>query len=154
MARMERLPKSEQKSLPAMVCPEFSARPWVEPKALSARRIAIVNSAGLMRRTGERPVAPRATDYRIIPDALPAADILMSHVSVNFDRSGFYQDANCALPRDRLHELAAAGVIGSVADEHYSFMGATEPQKMEPHARELAQKLLASGVDTALIIPV
>jgi hypothetical protein len=49
----------------------------------------------------------------------------MSHVSVNFDRSGFFQDINCALPRDRLQELVDEGVVGAVSKEHFSFMGAT-----------------------------
>ena len=61
---------------------------------------------------------------------------------------------NCALPRDRLAELAQAGVIGSVSDEHYSFMGATEPDKMEPNARKLAAKLKEDGVNTVLLVPV
>ena len=154
MARLEKLPKSEQVSLPVMSCPTYEDKPWVVPKPRSERRVAIVNTAGLMRRTGERPVAARAPDYRVIPNSLPASEVLMSHVSVNFDRSAFYQDHNCALPRDRLEELAAEGVIGSVSDEHYSFMGATEPEMVQPHARELAGKLLASGVDTILLVPV
>ena len=124
MARLERLPRSEQKSLPAMACPTFSAQPWVSPPPPQERRVAIVNTAGLMNRGAERPVAPRAADYRTIADEAPDSEILMSHVSVNFDRSGFFQDINCALPRDRLRELAAAGVIGDAAGAHYSFMGA------------------------------
>ena len=47
----------------------------------------------------------------------------MSHVSVNFDRTGFQRDLNVVLPRDRLDELVASGKIGGVAPEHYSFMG-------------------------------
>lgn len=154
MARLERLPRTEQVSLPAMVCPTYDDEPWVAPKPMHERRVAIVNTAGLMKREGERPVAPRAPDYRTIPQDLPASQIFMSHVSVNFDRSGFYQDANCALPRDRLSELAEQGFIGGVAAEHYSFMGATEPAQMEPNARALAAKLLADGVDTVLLVPV
>ena len=153
MARMERLPKSEQVSLPAMECPTFESTPWVAPVPMSSRRVAIVNTAGLMR-VGERPVAPRAPEYRVIPHNLAASEILMSHVSVNFDRSGFYQDPNCALPRDRLSELASDGVIGGISAEHYSFMGATEPAKMEPNARELARKLIGDAVDTVLLVPV
>jgi len=45
------------------------------------------------------------------------------------------------LPLDRLIELAAEGTIGSLAATHYSFMGATDPVEMEPHARELAGRL-------------
>lgn len=45
----------------------------------------------------------------------------MSHVSTNFDRTGFQQDWNIVFPLDRLQELAAKGIIGSVAAYHYSF---------------------------------
>ena len=57
-----------------------------------------------------------------------------------FDRTGLQEDWNVAFPLDRLKELAAERVIGSVADTHYSFMGAADPVQMEPHARELAGK--------------
>ncbi len=153
MVRLADLPPAEQRSLPALECPRFESRPWVAPRPLAERCITIVNSAGLMRR-GERPVAPRDPRYRTIPHTLPAGEILMSHVSVNFDRTGFQQDVNCVLPRDRLQELARDGVIGGVAATHYSFMGATEPGKMAPHARRLARSLRRVGVDAALLLPV
>lgn len=153
MVRAADLPRAEQKSLPELECPRFDARPWVAPKPLSERCVTIINSAGLMRRA-ERPVTPRDPRYRIIPDTLSAGEVLMSHVSVNFDRTGFQQDLNCVLPRDRLHELARAGLIRGVAEKHYSFMGATEPEKMEPHARRLARSLRRDGVDTAILLPV
>jgi D-proline reductase (dithiol) PrdB len=50
--------------------------------------------------------------------------------------------------------LAADGTIGSVADTHYSFMGAAEPDEMEPHARELAGRLKQDRVDAVLLAPV
>ena len=46
------------------------------------------------------------------------------------------------------------GVIGSVADTHYSFMGASDPVQMEPHARALAGKLKQDRVDSVLLAPV
>jgi D-proline reductase (dithiol) PrdB len=57
-------------------------------------------------------------------------------------------------PIDRLRELAAEGTIGSMADTHYSFMGATDPLQMEPHARELAGRLKQEDVDSVLLAPV
>jgi D-proline reductase (dithiol) PrdB len=57
---------------------------------------------------------------------------------MNFDRTGLQEDWNVAFPLERLKELAADGVIGSVAETHYSFMGARYPIQMKPHARELA----------------
>jgi D-proline reductase (dithiol) PrdB len=78
----------------------------------------------------------------------------MSHISINFDRTGFQEDWNVAFPLDRLNELAADGVIGSVARTHYAFMGATDPVEMEPHARELAGRLKADRVDAVILSPV
>ncbi len=49
----------------------------------------------------------------------------MSHISVNFDRTGFQEDLNVAFPLERLRELHKDGVVGSIADLHYSFMGAS-----------------------------
>ena len=51
----------------------------------------------------------------------------MSHVSTNFDRTGYIQDLNLVFPIERLRELEAAGDIGSVGAYHYAFMGATPP---------------------------
>ena len=81
-------------------------------------------------------------------------DLVMSHLSTNFDRSGFYQDVNTSFPIDRLHELAEEGVIGSVASRHFSFMGATPPTVMESIARDLAGVLKADNVDAVALVPV
>ena len=78
----------------------------------------------------------------------------MSHISVNFDRTGFQQDLNVAFPIDRLRELAAGGVVGSMASVHYSFMGAFPPEAAAPHAKHLAGLLKGDKVDAALLVPV
>jgi D-proline reductase (dithiol) PrdB len=93
-------------------------------------------------------------DFRVIPGDTPARDLVMSHVSTNFDRTGFQQDINVVFPIDRLRELASAGVIAAAADYHYAFMGATDPMLMEPHVRRLAEMLKGDGVDTVLLIPI
>ena len=78
----------------------------------------------------------------------------MSHQSVNFDRTGFQEDHNIAFPLDRLNELAKQGVVGAVADFHYSFMGATQIRQLETKAKELAQLLKDDGVDAVLLTPI
>jgi D-proline reductase (dithiol) PrdB len=133
--------------------PEFADRPFVTGPALGARRIAVVTSAGLLRR-GERPFVSGDTDFRVIPADTRAGDILMSHVSVNFDRTAFQRDLNVVLPLDRLRTMAEIGAIGSVAANHYSFMGATDPRGMRDHARTVAGRLKDDGVDGVLLTPV
>lgn len=133
----------------------FDARPWVTPPPLKHCRIAIVTTAGLHRK-GDRPFGPSAaaSDYRVIPGRTAAADLTMSHQSVNFDRAGFQEDHNVVFPLDRLHELAREQLIGSVAAHHYAFMGAAPIRKLEPKARELAQLLKRDRVDAVLLTPV
>jgi len=133
--------------------PDFGPTPFVPGPALGARRVAVVTTSGLHAR-GDRPFDIGAADYRVIPGDTPAAELLMSHVSVNYDRSGFQEDINVVFPIDRLRELKAAGAIGSVSDFHYSFMGAAPIRALEPKARELAGLLKKDRVDAVLLVPV
>ena len=106
MVRLADLAQSDRdnmlKKIPTL--PKFTARPWVTGAPLKARRVAIVTTAGLHTR-GDRPFGAGAMDYRVIPGNAQANDLVMSHMSVNFDRTGFQQDWNVAFPLDRLREL-------------------------------------------------
>ena len=153
MTRLTDLPPAQAKRLAESECPKFETTPWVTGPALSQRRIAIVSSAGLVVR-GEMPFRGRDADYRAVPMDTRPEDLLVSHISINFDRTGLQEDWNVAFPLERLKELAADGVIGSVAETHYSFMGASDPIQMEPHARELAGHLKRDQVDSVLLCPV
>src|SRR6516164_1877185 len=122
MVRLADLPPAQAQRLAAFECPNFTTEPWVTGPPLSQRRVAIVSSAGLLVRGG-MPFRGRDPDYHTIPPGTRPEDLLISHVSINFDRTGFQEDRNVVFPIDRLNELAAEGTIGSVADVHYSFMG-------------------------------
>jgi len=154
MARMEDLPEAEQKIMENMVCPIFDDKPWVEGPPLHQRRVAIISTAGLHKKE-DRPFTYDPGDvYRVIPGNVQASDLVMSHVSSEFDRTGYQQDWNISFPVDRLKEMQEKGIIGSVADYHYSFMGAHDPLKIEEKAREVARLLLKDKVDAALLVPV
>jgi len=153
MARLEELPQQLHSGLAALNCPTFETFPWQEGPPLKSRRVAIISTAGLHARN-ERPFTIVSDDYRTIPASVKANDLVMSHVSANFDRSGFQQDLNLIFPIDRLKELAEAGLIGSVADFHYSFMGAADPLQMASSARNLAGILKKDNVNAVLLIPV
>ncbi|MDE0823533.1 MAG: glycine/sarcosine/betaine reductase selenoprotein B family protein [Dehalococcoidia bacterium] len=160
MVRLESLDETFASHLRAIECSEYDTRPWVNGPPLNQRRVALISTAGLHRRedtpflvqtdsAGDWPA-----DYRVIPSDSQAEDLVMSHVSTNFDRTGFQQDWNVVFPLDRLRELAQSNVIGSLADYHYSFMGAVTPQRMEPSARKLAPILKADNVDLVMLVPV
>lgn len=58
-------------------------------------------------------------------------------------------------PLDRLHELVQRGVIGSLAPQAYSFMGALRnPRRLlEETGPEGAHRLKDEGVEVVLITP-
>lgn len=153
MARLSDFDELGRDYYQSMEMPSFPATPWTRAKPLKSARIAIISTAGLQRR-GDRPFSVDSGDYRLLPGGTPAAELVMSHISTNFDRSGFQQDHNVVFPIDRLNELAADGAIGSVASIHYSFMGATHPAKMQRTAQQLAGLLKQDQVDAVLLVPV
>lgn len=157
MVRLADLTEPERNHLLARIkdLAGFDGRPWVAGPPLNQRRVAIITTSGIHRQ-GDRPFGTGAADvdYRVIPGDVSAGQLVMSHVSVNFDRTGFQQDINVVFPIDRLKELAAEGVIGAVADYHYSFMGAPPPRSLEPRARQLAGLLKKDHVDAVLLTPV
>ena len=153
MVRMADLSPAQREHLPQLPCPSFETKPWVSGGPLASRKVAIVSSAGLMMR-GDRPVTASDKRFRAIAHDADSRDVLMSHVSVNFDRTGFQRDPNVAFPRERLEELAKAGVIGAVATNHYSAMGAIDPLDLEGETRKLAATLSEEGVDSVVLIPV
>ena len=97
---------------------------------------------------------PGAHEFRELPASLPAGDIVMTHVSVNYDRTGVQRDINTVYPIDRLRELAQEGVIGSVADTHFAVMGANDPKQWDALADQLADRLRQDRVDAVLFSPV
>ncbi len=153
MARLTDLPPEEAEALRRLSLPQFDDTPWVSPPPLASARLAIVSTAGLHRQD-DALFAGGLGDYRIIPGDVDYAELAMSHVSTNFDRSGFQQDVNVVFPLEHLRDLADQGEIGSVGAWHYSFMGATDPVRMEEGAHDVARLLRQDGVDVALLVPV
>lgn len=130
-------------------------RPWVRPAPLNKLRVALITSAGLHRHS-DRPFSDGAgaSEYRVIGGDVSGSELVMSHLSSNFDRSGFAQDVNVVFPIDRLKELAADGVIASVADFHYAFNGSAPIKTLEAPSRKVAAMLKADRVDAVLLTPV
>jgi len=153
MARLEDLPPELASHMEHLPCPDMGPTACADGPPLAERRVAIISTAGLGRKS-EGGFNPGDADYRVIPADLPAADLTMSHISVNYDRTGFQEDINIAFPIERLQALADAGEIGSVADYHYSFMGATDPANMQSAVESLVCPLQAEGVNAVVLIPV
>ncbi len=158
MVRLADLSPSEQAAHRDRIStfPQFDTQSFVRGTGLAQRRVALVTTAGLHLRV-DRPFdnGGAGIDYRVIPGDVSSKDLVMSHASVNFDRTGFQSDWNVVFPLDRLKAFVQQKLIGSLAAFHYSFMGAIPKiTRYEPKARELATLLKEDRVDAVLLTPV
>ena len=154
MVRLSDLHPQEAANMRGVAHVDIEPGPWITPKPLAQSRIALLTTTGLHRRQ-DPPFVPGALDYRLIPGDIDPADLVLSHISPNWDRTGLQADLNVVLPLDRLRELAAAGEIGSVAQWHYSIMGGLPyPEQLEDTGREIGRLMKREGVDAAVLCPV
>ncbi len=153
MVRLTELHEAGRAAALALDCPAFPDNPFVGQKPLQDRTIALVSTAGLIQR-GSKPLRGGYAAYQRFESCVQNNDILISHISVNFDRSAAISNIETILPRNALAELASANEIGACANTHYSFMGSTDPTLMQEHANTLAQELRTNNVDTAVLLPV
>ena len=103
------------------------------PVRLADARIALLSSAGLYVRDEQEPFdldgerrRPEWGDpsHRVIPTGTAPDSLDMCHLHVN--DTDVLADPEIALPVGLLGELAAEGVIGSVAPDHVAVMGYQE----------------------------
>ena len=160
MPNLETLSEVERKMLQFFPCMEFEATPWAPlRKDLSQSKMALVSTAGLHLR-GDKPFVNDLQggdpSYRVIPSSASSADILQSHISISFDHTAFYRDINIAFPIDRARELVEKGVIGSVSENCYSFMGGLGDLRRvtEDTGPRVAQCLKEAGVDLVFLVPI
>lgn len=129
---------------------------------LRETRVALLSTAGIschpdppFDMDGERnnPIWGDPS-WRSIPSSATAGDIEVNHLHI--DTSYIQRDLNVALPLTRLHELAAAGEVGSVAATHYSIMG----YQLDPTAQvgesapAIAARMREEAVTAAILAPV
>lgn len=155
MVRLSDLPEYEREHLLAKNLPPLGPPVWVNlTKPLAELRIALITTAGLHFRGDEAFRFADAT-FRPIDGEEDANNLIMSHSSVNFDRSGFAEDVNIVFPISRFRELEQRGEIGSLASVHYSFMGAgLPPEAYEESASQVAGMLKQDKVDAVFLTPV
>jgi D-proline reductase (dithiol) PrdB len=127
--------------------------PWTPfRKTPEAACIALVTTGGVHLRQDSPFTGLDDASYREIPGTAQATDVTASHPF--FDTTELEQDIDAILPLTRLRELQTAGVIRSVAAQHFSFMGVIPhwPRLEEP-AQEMASKLVSAGVDAVILTP-
>ena len=133
--------------------------PWVKPaKPLRQAKLALVTTSGI-HHLNQPPFDMSDADgdpsYRILDGEKLFSDFKITHDY--YDHSDARKDPNIIFPLDRLRELVNEGVIGSVAQTHYSFMGHIDGRHIttlvEKTAREVATRLKSDGIDLVLLTP-
>ena len=125
-------------------------------KQFSESRAALVTTTGVHLRN-QRPfdTASRAGDptYREIPSSTPASELEIHHG--HYDQADAEKDINVVFPIEIMRELAADGIIGSLAKTFYGFMGYVMKfeQLERKYSPEVAGKLLLDNVDLVILTP-
>ena len=160
MPRLDELDPESREVIRNYRCREGGEPAWVRlDKPLSECKVALITSSGLIRKTDtpfDLSNPSGDPSYRVIPSDSDPAELTLSIVSTNWDRSGFMADVNVVFPMDRLRELAGQKVIGSLARNFYAFMGSIfeiDPV-IENSAPEVGRRLRDERVDIALLVPV
>jgi D-proline reductase (dithiol) PrdB len=144
--------------------PTHAEIPWAEVrKPLAESRLALLSTAGLSMR-GDAPFdmemerkQPTRGDpsWRRLRSDATSATVEAHHLHI--DTGYIARDLNVALPLDRTGELVAEGVVGTLADSHYSTMGyqGNDTSTLENEsAPEIAAAMRSEEVDLALLAPV
>jgi len=133
--------------------------PWTPvTKPLKECRVALVTTSGVHHKD-QQPFnmqdAEGDPSYREIDGAKISNGYLITHDY--YDHSDAEKDLNIIFPIDRLRELQNEGIIGSLADRHYSFMGHIDGQHIATlvgkFARQVIEKLRQDAVDVVLLTP-
>ena len=139
--------------------PESEDIPWAPiRKLLAESKIALVTTAGLHHAHQEPFDMDDPTGdptYRRIDAKSIAEDYVITHDY--YDHRDADKDLNIVFPVTRLKEMAAKGIVGSVAMHHFSFMGhikgAHVDSLLEKYAPEIATHFVQDHVDAVLLTP-
>ncbi|EGO62620.1 D-proline reductase (dithiol) protein PrdB [Acetonema longum] len=120
------------------------------PKPLRQCKVGFFSGCGVHLKSQEPYNTAGDISYRLLPTNVSVKDMMITHGG--FDNSDANKDVNAVMPLDRMHELAAEGFIGSVADHFIGYMGGGgNVQKFRDEIGPAIAKLLKEeGVDIAV----
>jgi D-proline reductase (dithiol) PrdB len=128
--------------------------PWHPlSKPLSDVRLGLVATGGIYV-TGQVAFHYKDdTSFRAIPKDVATADLRATHFAYDFTDAR--RDPNVVFPIDTLRGLEQEGLIGSLADHAYTFMGGIYSARRvrDELAPRLVERLRAERVDAALFVP-
>jgi D-proline reductase (dithiol) PrdB len=125
-------------------------------KPLHECRVSMLTSGGVSHCSAPAWNPGARNDLRLDEVAADSASDAFQIHDAYYDHGDADRDLNCVFPIDRLRELAADGVIGSVAARLWSgFMGRIYKRSLvvEQAAPALARELEKDQVDLFLLVP-
>lgn len=132
--------------------------PWTPYRGQpSEQTFALVTSGGLYLKDNQPPFNTDSIhgdpSFREIPRTVRQEELGIAHA--HYDHALAEQDINTIFPIHRLNELEKDGLVGKVADTHYSFSYVNDVVTLVTNTvpRFLSQ-IKARGVDVLLLVPV
>ena len=125
-------------------------------KPLSEAHLTFVSSAGVQPKTTMPfDVVHPVGDYSFRRVSSSSMVVDLEIHQIKYPTSGAVRDLNVIFPIERLQELAAEGVIGSLTPNFFSFIGyQMDPPTFESTlAEDIASAVAADGADAALLCP-
>lgn len=150
----------------------YSDGPFAVPaKPISESRVVLITSSGhFLEDRDPRPFGVEAMTQKeavdrigdflkekpelaTIPKDTPRERLRVRHGG--YDVSGAQVDPNSVFPLEILREFERSEVIGELASEHYSFVGATSQKRlMKEVGPQWTRMLKEQEIDVALLVPV
>jgi D-proline reductase (dithiol) PrdB len=133
--------------------------PWTwPPKPLHQAKLAIVTTSGI-HHASQPPFDMLDKDgdpsFRVIAREHLFDDFQITHDY--YDHRDAKRDPNIIFPLEPLQQLVTEGVLGELAQTHYSFMGHIDGRHIltliEKTALEVARRLRQDRVDLVLLTP-
>ena len=123
-------------------------------KPLAESKIGILCTAGTYKKGQTAYFYKDDTSIRLIPKSTPISEIRFSHLTEQYLPSA-RKDPNCVFPLEPLNLLEKEGVVGEVAEDLISCMGAVYSQRRT--REELTLRVLktfeSQKIDLAFLIP-
>jgi D-proline reductase (dithiol) PrdB len=132
--------------------------PWTPFKGQpSEKTIALVTSGGLYLKDSQPAFEAESIhgdpSFREIPRTVRPEDLGIAHP--HFDHSLAEQDVNTIFPIQRLIELEKEGVVGKVADTHYSFSYVNDVARLLTESvPKVIDRMQSERVDILFLVPV
>lgn len=132
--------------------------PWVPFSGKAAdKKFALITTGGIYLRSRQIPFETESIhgdpSFREIPKTVRPEELAIAHG--HYDQSLAEKDLNCVFPIDRFIELEKEGIIGGLAEVHYSFTYVNDIiPLMEKSIPEVIRRIRAEAVSALFLVPV